>query len=179
MRTLVHIFVALAAYVASPTRAQEVYRCGNTYSHEPCKGARVVDTAPAITDPQGAKTKLIYLCNRPDKSELWWIHEECSRRSWTVVDSVRVPAEISWDEQVEVAKQKRAGKMTRPVIAPNFSNSNSNSNSNNDNSARCQWLDRRVKELDNMGRAGSRYYNLEYVRSERQSARDEQFSLRC
>lgn len=175
MKTLVHIFIALTAYAASPTQAQEVYRCGNTYSHEPCKGAKVVETAPAITDPQGPKTKLIYLCKRPDKSELWWIHEECSRRSWTVVESVRVPANISWDEQVEAARQKRAGRTTRPTFTPNYSSNASN----NDNSSECENLNRRVEELDSMGRAGGTVRRMEWIRTERQRARDRQFQLRC
>lgn len=40
-------------------------------------------------------------------------------------------------------------------------------------------LDERVKDLDRMGRAGSLYYDLDWVRSERKKARDEQYRLRC
>lgn len=43
----------------------------------------------------------------------------------------------------------------------------------------CDALDERVKELDRMGRAGSLYYDLDWVRSERKKARDEQYRLRC
>ena len=43
----------------------------------------------------------------------------------------------------------------------------------------CVLLNERVAMLDSMGRAGSRYYDLDWVRSERKKARDEQFKLRC
>ena len=33
--------------------------------------------------------------------------------------------------------------------------------------------------LDSMGRAGSRYYDLDWVRSERKKARDEPLKLQC
>lgn len=174
MKPLAHILIVLAGWATSPVQAQEVYRCGNTYSHEPCKGAKVVDTAPAITDPQGPKTKLIYLCKRPDKSELWWIHEECSRRSWTVVDSVRVPADISWDEQVEIARQKRSENSYRPTVRPSY-----NSAASSSNSSECDALTRRVNELDSMARAGGTAQRMEWIRQERQSTRDRQFQIGC
>ena len=43
----------------------------------------------------------------------------------------------------------------------------------------CVLLNERVAMLDSMGRAGSRYYDLDWVRSERKKVRDEQFRLRC
>lgn len=47
------------------------------------------------------------------------------------------------------------------------------------NKQTCAALDERIKELDRMGRAGSLYYDLDSVRRERKSARDEQYRLRC
>ncbi len=43
----------------------------------------------------------------------------------------------------------------------------------------CSALDERVVMLDSMGRAGSRYYDLDWVRRERKDARDQQYRLRC
>lgn len=175
MRTLVHIFIALAACAASPTQAQEVYRCDNTYSHEPCKGAKVVETTPPVSDPQGAKTKLIFLCKRPDTTQPWWIHEECSRRGWTLIESVRVPSNIHWDDQVVIAERKRASNRAQQTFTPNYSNSASNS----ENSFECENLNKRVAELDSMGRAGGTVRRMEWIRQERQRTRDRQFQIGC
>lgn len=43
----------------------------------------------------------------------------------------------------------------------------------------CDALDERIRELDSMGRAGSRYYDLDWIRRQRKEARDTQFRIRC
>ena len=50
-------FIALGARVSS-TQAQNIHKCGNTYSQQPCPGGSVVETgiAPAPTSTQKAQT---------------------------------------------------------------------------------------------------------------------------
>lgn len=167
--------IAIVTLAISHSHAQEVYKCGNTYSDEPCKGAVVIDASPPVSDNAGPRTKLIYLCKRPDTSQPWWIHEECSRRRWTVIDSVRVPSNVHWNDQVAIAQRKRAEKAARPTFTPRYSTATPA----DDNRGACENLNRRVAELDSMGRAGGTVRRMEWIRSERQSARDKQFQLRC
>jgi hypothetical protein len=175
MKTLLKIAISIVTLAISHSHAQEVYKCGNTYSDEPCKGAVVIDASPPVSDNAGPRTKLIYLCKRPDTSQPWWIHEECSRRRWTVIDSVRVPSNIRWDDQVAIAERKRAEKAKRPKFTPRYSTPAPA----NDNNRTCENLNKRVAELDSMGRAGGTARRMEWIRAERQSARDKQFQLRC
>lgn len=61
----------------------QVYRCGNTYTAEPCKGGKEVDVSPAFSDRSGPKTKEIYLCRAP-QGGLYWTVEHCGQRGWTI-----------------------------------------------------------------------------------------------
>ncbi|MNL66413.1 hypothetical protein D3C87_1908720 [compost metagenome] len=82
---------------------------------------------------------------------------------------------MPWDEQVAAATQAHRSasqalaapvqRMPRASAAPA--------------KAQCVALDERVKMLDSMGRAGSRYYDLDWVRRERKQARDQQYRMRC
>ena len=50
------ILVALAAAWGLPSPAQPVYRCGDSYSQQPCPGGRQVDTQDSRTPAQRAQT---------------------------------------------------------------------------------------------------------------------------
>lgn len=155
----------------------QVYRCGNSYSNSPCKGGQVVDTSPMLSDPRGPATREIYLCSATPGSS-YWSAAHCAERGWRVERIERVPANLPWEEQVAAATRahrsaaqalaapaQRVPQLPRPAAQPQ--------------KAQCLWLDKRVKTLDSMGRAGSRYYDLDGVRRERKQARDEQHRLRC
>lgn len=146
----------------------QVFRCGNTYSNQPCQGAREVDTSPAVADPRGAQTKEIFLC-RAATGRLYWNHEHCSARGWSVERIARVPKHASWDDQVAMASsQKRNAESLTSV--PYSSGSQAPSNQSD-----CQQLDERIKRLDSMARVDSR----PWITEERRIARDKQFRLRC
>ena len=166
---------------ASGAQAQEVYRCGNTYTQEPCKGGRTVDVSPTLSDLSGPKTTVIYLCRAPGGS-LYWIPEKCATRGWILERSATVSNGIGWDNQVAEARRQRteAEELMRSA-APVYSRTPQASQSplSADTKAQCSALNERVAMLDSMGRAGSRYYDLDWVRSERKKARDEQYRLRC
>lgn len=162
--------VFLFVLLISSANAQ-VYRCGNTYSNQPCKGAKEVDTSPALADPRGAQTKEIFLC-RAAPGRLYWNHEHCSARGWAVERISRVPKDASWEDQVEIARsQKRNAESLASATYPTGSPSTAAPS----NRAACQQLDERIKWLDSMARANS----TPWITEERRLARDRQFRLHC
>lgn len=48
MKTLSHLIVILLLSLTATAKAQTVYRCGNSYSQQPCPGGNAVDA----TDPR-------------------------------------------------------------------------------------------------------------------------------
>jgi len=170
-------WLACSAFMTVAISAHaDVYRCGNTYTQEPCAGGRTVDVSPALTDMTGPKTVVINLCRAPGGS-LRWIPQQCSTYpGWTLQRTARVPANLPWQSQLEIARDQRAAAQALTAPRPVVRYSGPVQPSRKEECAR--W-DERVKELDQMGRAGSQYYDLEWVRRERQAARDKQFRLRC
>ena len=160
------------------TAKAEIYRCGNSYSSEPCKGGKEVDVSPTLSDPSGPTTKEIFLC-RSKANRLYWNHEHCSARGWSIERIARVPKDESWEEQGESARsQKRSAEAA--AAAPFYpSNARTTDPVTPSNKDICNKLDERVKQLDRQGRAGSRLYDLDWIREQRRLARDEQFRLRC
>lgn len=171
------LLMAGALMLLTAAAHAQVYRCGNAYSHTPCAGGTSVDTRPPVSDPSGPRTTLVYLCRAP-QSTLYWIAEPCATRGWTLERTARVASDLPWQEQLEAARGQRrdAEQLAAP---PPAGNSAPPSPPRANPQAVCAALDERVQSLDSMGRAGSQYYNLEWVRSERKSARDQQFRLRC
>lgn len=167
--------IALLGFAADASA--QVYRCGNVYSDEPCKGGKEIDATPAVSDPQGPRTKLIYFCSTR-QGQRYWTVEECRVRGWTLERTERVPINMNWDDQVTLAdKQRRsAAQAAAPSAVVQVQPEQSQQRSRK---AECEALDERVKYLDSMGRAGSRHYDLDWIRHQRKEARDAQFRLRC
>lgn len=164
--TAILMFLCLGAANA------QVYRCGNSYSSEPCKGGHEVDVSPTLSDPQGAATREIFLC-RSNSNRYYWNAEHCSQRGWSVERIARVPKGASWQAQVEMAQENRvnAEAMARaPAYAGGVTSSSEPSNQ-----SRCQQLDERIKQLDSMARS----HSTPWITEERRLARDRQFRLRC
>lgn len=170
--------IALLALLPGAAFAQSVYRCGNTYSDEPCKGGKTVDTSPAVSDPRGPSTKEIYLCKAPHGG-LYWTAEHCARRGWTIERIQRVPANVSWDDQVAAGRQQRDRAEAISAMPVQRSAQQVVPQSPQGKNPVCAALDERVAMLDSMGRAGSQYYDLDWVRRERKAARDEQHRRGC
>lgn len=138
-----------------------------------------MDVSEPLSDPAGPKSVRIYLCKRSD-DKLFWLHEPCSTRGWTIDRVELVPKDLDWDDKVEFARGKRnralvdstppvySGGGNRPV-APAASS----------NVQECKSLDERVDWLDSLGRAGGGGHTMDWIREERRKARDRQFRLRC
>lgn len=165
---------------AAGTVSAQVYRCGNSYSHAPCKGGQVVDTSPVLSDPRGPVTREIYLCSAT-LGRNYWSGAHCSERGWRIERIERVPAGLPWEEQVAAAMQaQRSAAQALATPVPRLSQAHQAPQAAAAPvKEQCRALDERVKMLDSMGRAGSRYYDLDWVRRERKQARDQQYRLRC
>jgi len=111
----------------------------------------------------------------------YWIPQRCATRGWTLERSATVSKHVSWENQVaEANKQRNEAEelMRRPVPVYNAT-AQAQMPQQPAVKEQCVLLNERVAMLDSMGRAGSRYYDLDWVRSERKKVRDEQFRLRC
>lgn len=170
--------LAISLVLLTSSAWAQVYRCGNTYSEEPCKGGRTVDTSPPLTDPRGPSTTVIYLCRAPQGGQ-YWTAEACHTRGWTMERSERVPINVPWADQVAAARgQKQAAAALTTAPTAQYTQQAPQQRQRTPRQE-CSLLDERVKMLDSMGRAGSGHYDLDWVRRERKEARDQQFRLRC
>lgn len=115
------------------------------------------------------------------EGSFYWIPQRCATRGWTLERSATVSKHVSWENQVaEANKQRNEAEelMRRPVPVYNAT-AQAQMPQQPAVKEQCVLLNERVAMLDSMGRAGSRYYDLDWVRSERKKVRDEQFRLRC
>lgn len=176
VRKCMRVIFAIWALFVSTANAQEVYRCGNSYSSTPCEGAKAVDVTPAVINPDGPLTKFIHLCKRPEKEDLWWVDSPCDSHGWTAVDKAKVPTNVEWKTQISIARRQRADALKksneyqdwRPVRSQGKKQENT-----------CETLSKRVEWLDSAGRAGGTVRQMEWLRQERQDARDRQFREGC
>jgi hypothetical protein len=149
----------------------QIYRCGNTYSNTPCEGGK------QIAQPSGGpSSREIYLC-KDFQSNLTWESLPCSTNGRFMDRIARVPTNVSWEEQVAIARQQRdraqaiASEQVVPVATrPTRVNTNT---------GECQALDERVNWLDSLGRIGGGGYTMDWIREERRKARDRQFRIGC
>jgi len=151
--------------------ASQIYRCGNTYSTTPCEGGR------QIAQPSGGpSSREIYLC-KDFQGNLTWESAPCSANGRFMDRIARVPTNVSWEEQVAIARQQRdrahaiAAEQVVPVAT--------RPTGGRANAAECQTLDERVNWLDSLGRIGGGGYTMDWIREERRKARDRQFRIGC
>lgn len=173
-----HFLKVLGLLLGGSAGAQEVYRYGNSCSSEPCKNPTTIDVTPAVSNPDGPLTRLIYLCKRPDKTERWWIDRPCSQERWDLVESVRVPSNVDWKTQMPIAQRKRADD-ARQASHANYRYHSAAPGSGRTNEARCEEFKQRVEHLDSAAMAGGTAHKMEWIRDERQSTRDQQFRAGC
>ncbi len=170
--------IAICGLFITSAFSQEVYRCGNSYSATPCKDAVIVDVSPAVSNPDGPLTTYIYLCKRPDISELWWIPSSCESRGWTIVDREKVPSNVDFKTQLSIAKRQRADAAKKANQNRSWSHAQ-NTQTQRQTQSSCEYLNQRVEWLDAAGRAGGTVRRMEWIREERKNARDQQFRDRC
>ncbi|MBL5976283.1 hypothetical protein JAO85_03270 [Comamonas sp. NyZ500] len=155
-----------------------IYRCGNTYTNSPCEGGKQI--AQQITRPSERSdrpaTREIYLC-KDISDRLTWESVPCSANGRFMDRIARVPTNVSWAEQVAIAREQRnrayenAAEQVVPVAT--------RPTGGKANAAECQALDERVNWLDGLGRIGGGGHTMDWIREERRKARDRQFRIGC
>ncbi len=174
------LFVLTLALWVAPGWAQ-VYRCGNTYSSKPCAGGRQVDTSPAVIDHAdggGRTSTTLYLCEGYGGGQ-FWTRDHCRRRNAHIERMETVPADLPFEQQVQMAQAQRDRAATKPdphvipsPVLPDAAVGNSRQ-------AQCETLEARIKHLDRLGLVGGGPSQMDWIAHERKEARDRQFRLRC
>lgn len=152
----------------------QIYRCGNTYSNSPCDGGQLL--AQQSSRPvDRSETKEIYLC-KDFQNRLTWESVPCSANGRFMDRIARVPAHVSWEEQVAIARQQRdkAHAIAAEQVVPVASRSISST------PYECQMLEHQIRVLDAECRVNAcGMKKLDDVRAARKEARDRQFRIGC
>lgn len=106
VRECMRLCFALCALLAAPVAAQDVYKCGNTYTDKPCEEGQLVDATPAVAE---ANMTTIYRCD-PVYAKPFWVAKACSTYGGVLneIDRARVPAHMDLHQQVDYLYQQRA-----------------------------------------------------------------------
>jgi hypothetical protein len=104
----------------------------------------------------------------------FWAQAHCAQHNALIDRIANVPAGLPFEQQVNIAEQQRQAAARNiavqsapvPQAVPS-------------NKAECQSLDQRVEHLDAMARQPQSGQMQDWIRGERQKARDRQFALRC
>jgi len=163
--------------ILTSTHAQ-VWRCGNAFSDTPCAGGTQVDVSPAIVNHSGPKTTILNLCKVPASKQTWWLSDTCASRGWTLMRTERVPANIPWAQQLEVARGKHREAEALKTPAPVARHSDNNSGKN-ERIRECEQLNKQIENIDNRARRGVSAHESNRLREERRELRDKQYRLRC
>ena len=99
-----HFLLALTAAFLLPatTLAQPIYRCGNTYSQEACKGGKVVEDK-TTTLHSGHSGSTVYLC-KGHGGGLFWSSAQCGQHNAFLEHTETVPSGLPWDQKVAQAE---------------------------------------------------------------------------
>jgi hypothetical protein len=149
----------------APARVLQASRQLYTPSPTP---AAPVEVAP----PQTSGT--IYLCKNYSGGT-FWAQAHCGQHNALIDRMASVPPGMPFDQQVQLAEQRRAAIQTVVVHnAPVTTAAEAPSNK-----SECAILDNRVDQLDAMARQPQGASTQDGIRSERQKTRDRQFALHC
>lgn len=130
-----------------------------------------------VAQPSGGpSSREIYLC-KDVHGNLTWESVSCSVNGRFIDRIARVPTNVSWDEQVAIARQQRdrAHAIATEQVVPVATRSTGSKS----NAGECQALEERVNWLDSLGRIGGGGYTMDWIRDERRKARDRQFRIGC
>ncbi|MDL5038912.1 hypothetical protein QRD40_21470 [Comamonas sp. Y6] len=148
----------------------QIYRCGNTYSNTPCEGGK------QIAQPSGGpSSREIYLC-KDFQGSLTWESVPCSANGRFMDRIARVPTNVSWEEQVAIARQQRdkAHAIAAEQVVPVARRSTASTPSE------CQVLEQRIRVLDAECQVNACGMDkLDSIRFARKEARDRQFRIGC
>ncbi|MDM0043769.1 hypothetical protein QTH91_04675 [Variovorax dokdonensis] len=163
--------------LAAAAHAQQVYRCGNQYSSEPCGGGKVVDVSPAVRSPDAAGSAQVFLCVSNSGSR-FWSSEHCRERGAQIDRIESVPAGLPWDQQVQIADQQ-----TRQGYAIQRKNmeqrGGATAGTTGRDPARCAHFNQQVDYYDRLARRPQSSVSQGWVAERRKEIRDQQFRSGC
>lgn len=116
----------------------------------------------------------IYRCRAYDGGT-FWAQAHCRQNQALIESIVPVPAGLPFEQQVELAEQQRRSA-TATIYNTHVEANQTVAASTN---AECKALDARVEQLDSMARRPQSGQMQDWIRAQRQHARDRQFALRC
>ena len=171
------ILAALVLLTLSTCLHAQVYRCGSTYSNAPCAGGKTVETTPPVSMAGGASgTTTLYLCQSYGGGQ-FWSQQHCVKHRALVDRMESVPANVPFDQQVEMASGQRNRGVA--LAAPPVQAARVDNNETPSKPAQCIALDERIRYLDQLARTGGNAQYMDWIANERKQARDRQFGLRC
>lgn len=119
----------------------------------------------------------IYHCKAYDGGT-FWSTAHCAEHRALIDRIASVPPGLPFDQQVQIAEQRRQAMMTT-VQAQSAPSPVQVTTTTSSNKAECQHLDARVQQLDAMARQPQSAQVQDWIRAERKTARDRQFAIRC
>lgn len=163
------------------THAQQVYRCGNQYSGEPCAsgGGRVVDVSPPVRNLDAAGASQVFLCVS-NSGARFWSPDHCRERGALVERIESVPAGVSWEQQVEIADQQtRQGYAVQQRAAQQRGAASPGVTGASGDTSRCAHFNQQVEYYDRLARQPQSGASQSWIAQQRKEARDQQFRARC
>jgi hypothetical protein len=146
------------------------------------RASQPIDQAPPVTqitraeDPTPARTGgTIYLC-RDYGGGTFWASDHCNRHNALIERMVSVPEGMPFQQQVALAEQRR--RVLAPA-EPVQVTTTSAAPSPGSSKQLCESLSDRVNQLDAMARQPQSASTQDWIRSEREKTRTEQYRLRC
>jgi hypothetical protein len=117
----------------------------------------------------------IYLC-KAYSGGTFWSQAHCRVHNALIESIVSVPESLPFDQQVNLAQQQR---QPAPAGTTTTVNTVVERSAAENRMSECKNLDARITQLDSMARQPQSGQTQDWIRGERKTARDRQFSLRC
>ncbi|KQW64259.1 hypothetical protein [Variovorax sp. Root411] len=161
--------------------AQQVYRCGNQYSSEPCGrgGGRVVDVSPPVRNLDSAGASQVFLCVG-NSGGRFWSPSHCRERSALVERIESVPAGLPWEQQVQIADQQaRQGYAVQQQAMQQRASSAPGVTGASGDTSSCAYFNQQVEYYDRLARQPQSGASQGWIAEQRKAVRDQQFRARC
>jgi len=183
LRSLATATLLLLTCAAAP--AQEVHRCGNQYSDQPCGVGKKVDVSPAVRNLGSAGAAQVFSCVTHSGGR-FWSSVHCREKNALVERIESVPAGLPWEQQVEIADQQTRqgyatqrqqmqmrGARTAGEITPSGASGGGTARQN------CAYWNEQVAYYDAMARRPQSAEQQGWIAERRKETRDAQFRAGC
>lgn len=171
------VLALLMLFSGMAVHAQQVYRCGNQYSSDPCGKGTVVDVSPPVRNLNSGGSAQVFLCVS-NQGGRFWSSNHCRERGALVERIESVPAGLPWDQQVQIADQQtRQGYAVQRQVMDQRGATTAGVTSGD--SSRCAHFNQQVEYYDRLARQPQSGASQSWIAERRKDARDAQFRARC